>query len=45
MKYYLRRHYRDMQTAEDPEVALLEACGHITGDLAIGWYQHSGYIV
>lgn len=32
-----------MQTVEDPEVALLKACGHITGELAIAWYKHAGY--
>ena len=33
-----------MQEAEYPEIALLEACGHITGDLAKGWFEHAGYI-
>ncbi|OCB88961.1 hypothetical protein A7U60_g3916 [Sanghuangporus baumii] len=43
LKHYLRRHYIEMQTAENPILALLEACGHITGELALGWYQHAGY--
>ena len=43
MKYYLRRHYREMQIAENSKIALLEACDHVIGDLAIGWYKHVGY--
>ena len=43
VKAYFRRHFREMMSAEFPEIALLEACGHITGNLACGWFQHSGY--
>ena len=39
----MHRIWQEMQDAENPAVALLEACGHITGELKKGWYAHAGY--
>jgi hypothetical protein len=33
-----------MRHEEDPIAALYEACGHITADMAKGWFKHAGYI-
>lgn len=30
--------------SETPEVDLLEACGHVTAEMAQGWFRHSGYV-
>lgn len=29
--------------SETPELDLLEACGHVTAEMAKGWFVHSGY--
>ncbi|PBK91210.1 hypothetical protein ARMGADRAFT_932907 [Armillaria gallica] len=29
---------------EDPILVLLDACGCITAEMALGWFQHAGYI-
>jgi len=31
--------------SETPELDLLEACGHITAEMARSWFKHSGYNV
>lgn len=41
----MRRHWLELQNAEDPQIALLESCSHITGNLATGWYRHAGYVL
>ena len=43
MKSHLRRNWTQVQSADDPEFALYDACAEITGVLAIGWFRHSGY--
>jgi hypothetical protein len=44
-KAYIRRHGVTIRTAENPILALLDACGCINGEMAIGWFYHAGYIV
>ena len=44
VKAYIRRHGIDIQAADDPIAALLEACGCITAEMAEGWFAHAGYI-
>lgn len=45
LKAYLRRHYRDFQDSETPELDLELACyAAVTPDKVRGWFSHSGYI-
>lgn len=43
-KAHLRRHGDLIQNADDPIIALLEACSCITDESAIAWFRHAGYI-
>jgi hypothetical protein len=43
VKAWIWRHYHCLLHSKTPEVDLLEACGHITGDMAKAWFGHSGY--
>lgn len=43
VKHWIRRNWRNMQAAEYPEIALLEASGAVTAEKARGWFRHSGY--
>jgi DDE superfamily endonuclease len=43
VKTWIRRHWRRLQRHEDPEVQLLEAAHSVNGDVARGWFTHSGY--
>jgi len=45
VKAYLRRNGNAIRAAEDPVMALMEACGCIMGEMAEGWFRHAGYIV
>ncbi|KIL63077.1 hypothetical protein M378DRAFT_80334 [Amanita muscaria Koide BX008] len=45
VKAWIRRHWRHMQSAEVPEIALYEAAGAVTAEKAQEWFRHSGYIV
>ncbi|KAL5534821.1 hypothetical protein ACEPAG_1285 [Sanghuangporus baumii] len=42
-KSHLRRNWKQMQDAEDPEFALYEAATYITKDMAKAWITHAGY--
>jgi hypothetical protein len=44
-KAHIRRHGVTIRTAENPILALLDACGCINEEMAIGWFYHAGYIV
>jgi len=45
VKAWIRRNWRQMMHSETPELDLLEACGHITAEMARIWFKHSGYNV
>jgi hypothetical protein len=45
VKAYLRRHWKQAQMSDDPEVFLLEAASIVTAEKAKGWIRHSGYII
>lgn len=46
VKAYLRRHYRDFQDSETPELDLELACyAAVTPEKVYGWFSHSGYVV
>lgn len=44
MKAFLRRNGYEIRANEEPELALMEACGCVTAEKARGWFHHSGYI-
>jgi len=44
-KAYIRRNGMTIRDAEDPLLALLDSCGCITAEMAVGWFYHAGYIV
>ncbi|KAJ3900181.1 hypothetical protein F5879DRAFT_809644, partial [Lentinula edodes] len=44
-KMYLRRNAIMIQQAPNPMLALLDACGCITAEMATGWFLHAGYII
>ena len=44
VKAYLRRHGLQIREDENPEMALMEACGCVTAEKARGWFRHAGYI-
>ena len=39
---YLRRHGLQIREDENPEMALMEACGCVTAEKARGWFRHAG---
>jgi hypothetical protein len=44
VKAWIRRHWKHMMHSDTPELDLLEACGHVTPEMAKGWFAHSGYV-
>ncbi|THU93490.1 hypothetical protein K435DRAFT_670178 [Dendrothele bispora CBS 962.96] len=44
-KAYLRRNGALINAAEDPILALLDSCGCITEEMALGWFKHAGFVV
>jgi hypothetical protein len=44
VKAYLRRHGLQIREDENPEMALMEACGCVTAEKARGRFHHAGYI-
>ena len=44
VKAYLHRHGIEIRANENPELALMEACGCVTGKKAQAWFWHAGYI-
>jgi hypothetical protein len=44
-KAYLRCNGSAIRGADDPVLALLDSCGCITEEMAVGWFYHAGYIV
>lgn len=44
VKAYLRRHGLRIREDENPEMALMEACGCVTAEKSRGWFHHAGYI-
>ncbi|CAK5283695.1 unnamed protein product [Mycena citricolor] len=45
VKAYMRRHQAEIGLAEDPLLAILEACSCITPEKARGWFAHAGFVV
>jgi transposase len=43
MKSHLRRYGEMFRQDRNPELALQEACGCVTGKDARSWFRHSGY--
>ena len=43
VKTWIRRHWPRLVRQQNPEVQLLEAAYSVTGDVAPGWFRHSGY--
>ncbi|KAF7361312.1 Tc1-mariner class transposase [Mycena sanguinolenta] len=43
LKAYMRRHGSEMLAAEDPVLAILEACACILPEMARNWFIHAGY--
>ena len=43
VKTWIRRHWPRLVHQPNPEVQLLEAAYSVTGDVAPGWFRHSGY--
>ncbi|KAJ3816352.1 hypothetical protein F5878DRAFT_526751, partial [Lentinula raphanica] len=44
-KAYLRRHWKEAQNCENPELFLIEAASVVTAESARGWIEHAGYII
>ena len=44
VKAFLRREGLRIRAEQDPEFALMEACGCVTAKMAWGWFRHAGYI-
>jgi len=44
VKAHLRRYGFLMRQDDNPEMALMEACGCITGEMARAWFRHAGYM-
>jgi hypothetical protein len=40
----MRHHGAEMQVAQDPVQALMEACGCIMAEMSQSWFVHTGYI-
>lgn len=45
VKAYLRQNWKDAQTADDPELYLLQAGSIVTAHKSRHWIEHAGYIV
>jgi hypothetical protein len=45
VKQWIRKHWNHVQTAEYPEIALLESSAAVTAEKSRGWFVHSGYNV
>ncbi len=43
VKAWLRRHWQMACDHAQPEIVLLEACGQVTMEKALGWVRHAGY--
>ena len=44
VKAYLRQHGLQIRADDNPEGALIEACGCVTAEKAYAWIRHAGYI-
>ncbi|THV06429.1 hypothetical protein K435DRAFT_960414 [Dendrothele bispora CBS 962.96] len=44
-KAYLQANGVLIRTHDDPILALLDSCGCITAEMAVGWFRHAGYII
>ncbi|KAE9384829.1 hypothetical protein BT96DRAFT_841656 [Gymnopus androsaceus JB14] len=44
-KAYLCRYGVRISAANDPVHVLLDSCGCVTADMAVGWFRNAGYIV
>ncbi|THU80364.1 hypothetical protein K435DRAFT_556406, partial [Dendrothele bispora CBS 962.96] len=42
-KAYLQANGVLIRTHDDPILALLDSCGCITAEMAVGWFRHAGY--
>ena len=43
VKAWLHRHWEMAWDHAHPEIVLLEACGQIMAEKAMGWIRHAGY--
>ena len=43
VKAWLHRHWQMAHDRKQPDILLLEACGQITVEKAVGWIRHTGY--
>ena len=44
VKAFLQQHGYEIRNDDNPEGALLEACGCVTGEMAKAWFRHAGYM-
>ncbi|THU95153.1 hypothetical protein K435DRAFT_615444, partial [Dendrothele bispora CBS 962.96] len=43
VKAWIRRHWKEAQQSEYPDIFLIEASATVTSEKAKGWIAHSGY--
>jgi hypothetical protein len=44
VKAFLHRYRYEICSDDNPEMALMEACGCVTAEMAQAWFKHAGYV-